>query len=120
MSVDGLGSAFLQLALLGEAVANLEHGAVFVWDEDRNYVAVNDAACELVGLPRDEILRMVVGELTPDRAAPHFEEVQRARRTVGRSQVHRRDGAVVDVEWVTFHTRVAELPYMVSVCWPAA
>jgi PAS domain S-box-containing protein len=107
----------LQLALLGEAMANLANGAVFVWDEDRNYVAVNDAACTLVGLSREEILEMAVGDLTPNRAAPHFEEVQRVPRTAGRSAIHRRDGSVVPIEWVTFHTRVAELPYMVSVCW---
>jgi PAS domain S-box-containing protein len=120
MTVDGHGSPFLQLALLGEAMANLENAAVFVWDEDRNYVAVNDAACTLVGLPRDEILDMAVGDLTPDRAAPHFEQVQRVERTVGSSEIHRRDGTTTEIEWMTFHTRVAELPYMVSICWPAA
>ena len=37
-----------QLALLGEAVENLQTvSAVFVWDDDRNYVAVNQAACTL-------------------------------------------------------------------------
>jgi PAS domain S-box-containing protein len=119
VSVEGHGSPFLQLALLGEAMANLEGGAVFVWDEDRNYVAVNDAACKLTGLSREEVLELAVGDLTADRAAPHFEAVQRVQRTVGRSAIHRRDGGVVEIEWVTFHTRVAELPYMVSVCWPA-
>jgi PAS domain S-box-containing protein len=119
VSVEGHASAFLQLALLGEAMAHLQDGAVFVWDEDRNYVAVNDAACKLVGLPRAELLELAVGDLTPDRAAPHFEQVQRERRTVGRSTIHRRDGTTVEIEWVTFHSRVAELPYMVSICWPA-
>lgn len=43
-----------QLALLGEAVECLDEVAVFVWDEDRNYVAVNQAACRLVGKTRQE------------------------------------------------------------------
>ena len=33
MSVEGHASPFLQLALLGEAIANLDEGAVFLWDE---------------------------------------------------------------------------------------
>jgi PAS domain S-box-containing protein len=108
---------FAQLALLGEAAEHLQDGAVFVWDEDRNYVAVNDAACRLVGLSREELLGMPVGALSPDRGSPHFEEVQRRAPLAGRSTIHRRDGAEVAIEWVTFRTRVAGLPYMVSVCW---
>jgi PAS domain S-box-containing protein len=108
---------FAQLALLGEAAECLQDGAVFVWDEDRNYVAVNEAACRLVGLTRAELLAMSVGALSPNRASPHFEEVQRRAPLAGRSSIRRRDGTEVEVEWVTFRTRLAGLPYMVSVCW---
>ena len=62
-----------QLALLGEAVEWLQDAAVFVWDEDRNYVAANQAACELLGKKREEILRMRVGDMTANRASPLFE-----------------------------------------------
>lgn len=62
-----------QLALLGEAVECFDDVAVFVWDEDRTYVAVNQAACHLVGKTRREILPMKVGDLAPDRASPLFE-----------------------------------------------
>jgi hypothetical protein len=34
-----------QLALLSEAVDRLQDMDVFVWDEDRKYVAANQAAC---------------------------------------------------------------------------
>jgi PAS domain-containing protein len=49
-------AAVTQLALLGDAIASAEEVAVFVWDDDRNYVAVNDYACALVGLTREELL----------------------------------------------------------------
>lgn len=101
-----------QLALLGEAVECLAEVAVFVWDEDRNYVAVNDAGCRLVGKTRQEILQMKVGDLSPDRALPLFEQVQHPG-------VHA--GTLVaptgEIEFMTSRTRVAGLPYMVSVCW---
>ena len=115
---DGRDSRLLQLTLLGEAVQRADGAAVFVWDEDRNYVAVNDAACDLVGLTCDELLTMRVGDLTPDRAEPHFNAAQREPRLSGRSRIDRRDGTSVEVEWVSFHTHVAALPYMVSVVWP--
>ena len=102
-----------QLALLGEAAECLADVAVFVWDDDRNYVAVNQAACRLLGKTRREILQMKVGDLTPDRASPLFEEVQQAG-------VH--TGTLVlpsgEIEYMTCRSRVAGLPYMVSVCWP--
>ncbi|MGH3003017.1 MAG: PAS domain-containing protein, partial [Gaiellaceae bacterium] len=51
--------------LLGEAV-ECANTAVFVWNDDRRYVAVNEAACELVGLTRSELVGMRVGDLTVD------------------------------------------------------
>jgi PAS domain-containing protein len=105
-----------QVALLGEAVGGLGDLAVFVWDEDRNYVAVNDAACRLVGRERPEILRMRVGDLTAQRGSPHFENVQHGAMHTGSLRIDRDDGPV-DVEWITCRTRVAGLPYMISLVW---
>jgi PAS domain-containing protein len=105
-----------QLALLGEATDNLRDVAVFVWDDDRHYVAVNDAACKLTGRKRDELLAMRVGDMSADRGAPHFENVQHGVVSTGSSTIAREDGPVA-VDWVTCHTRVAGLPYMVSICW---
>jgi PAS domain-containing protein len=103
-----------QLALLGEATECLEEIAVFVWDDDRNYVAVNQAACALLGKTREEILRMKVGDLSPNRAQPLFDEVQAAG-------IHRgvMDGPSGKLHYVTTQTRVAGLPYMISIVWRA-
>ena len=94
--------------------------AVFVWDEDRHYVAVNDEACRITGLDREDLLRMEVGALTDDGASPQFEQAQRAGRLTGRSAFTRRDGTRVVIEYLTLHTTVAELPYTLSVVWPVS
>jgi PAS domain S-box-containing protein len=102
-----------QVALLGEAVECLHGVAVFVWDDDRNYVAVNDTACKLIGRTRQELLGMHVGDMTPDRASPLFDEV--VRRGGPHTGIHRFDGG--ELHFVTTQTRIAGLPYWVSVCW---
>jgi PAS domain S-box-containing protein len=107
----------LQRTLLGEAADLLEGAAVFVWDDDRHYVAVNEHACRLVGLPREELVGMPVGSLSADDANAEIERVQTAPVLTGSSSFTRRDGEVVELDWVTMHTRVAGLPYMLSVCW---
>jgi PAS domain S-box-containing protein len=105
-----------QVALLGEAADCLEGVAVFVWDDDRRYVTVNDAACRIVGRSRDELLGMRVGDMTPDRASPLFDEM--VRHHGPRSGTLRFDGG--ELHFVTAQTKIAGLPYWVSVCWSAA
>jgi PAS domain-containing protein len=113
---DVSGLVLAQLALLGDAADNLREVAVFVWDDDRHYVAVNEAACKLTGRKRAELLGMRVGDMSADRGAPHFEDVQHGVVSTGSSTIDGADGAV-DIDWVACHTRVAGLPYMVSICW---
>jgi len=108
-----------QVALLGESIENLSELAIFVWDEDRNYVAVNEAACRLLGRTREEILQMKVGDLTADRAAPHFENVQHGDMHTGSLEINGDNGPVA-VDWVTTRTRIAGLPYLISVVWRKA
>jgi PAS domain S-box-containing protein len=109
----------LQRALIGEALDCAEGTAVFVWNEERHYVAVNEEACRLVGLSRAELVGMPVGDLSPDKAAAELERVRRAPLVQGTSSFTRRGGEKVAVEWVTMQTRVAGLEYMVSLVWPA-
>ena len=110
------GDAFqiLQRSLLGEAMDLLDGVAVFVWNEERHYVAVNEEACRLVGLDRQTLIGMPVGDLSPDHAAGDIERVRGASVTDGTSSFTRLDGEVVQLTWTTVHTRVAGLPYMVS------
>jgi len=110
MTTDAFDVA--QLALLGEAADCLEDVAVLVWDEDRNYVAANQAACDLIGRTRAEILSMQVGDLADDHADGVFAEVQ--KRGIHTGTMNSPSGRI---EYLTCRTRVAGLPYLVSVCW---
>jgi PAS domain S-box-containing protein len=108
----------LQRALLGEAVDGATGTAVFVWNEDRNYVAVNEEACRLVGLGRDELIGMPVGDLSPDHAEGDIARTRDAPFLRGSSTFTRRSGEKVELDWVTMHTTVAGLDYMISLVWP--
>ena len=114
MTVDA--QQILQQALLGEAVDFLDGLAVFVWNEERHYVAVNQEACRLVGLDREELIGIPVGDLSADLASADLRRVQEGTVTDGTSSFTRRDGEVIELEWTTTHTRVAGLPYMISIC----
>ena len=111
-----VGDAFqiLQRSLLGEAIDLLDGIAVFVWNEERHYVAVNEEACRLVGLDRQALIGLAVGDLSPDRASGDIERVRVGGVTDGTSAFTRPDGELVEISWTTVHTRVAGLPYMVS------
>lgn len=102
-----------QLALLGEATECLDGVAVFVWDDDRRYVAVNGAACDLVGLERDDLLHMRVGDRTENHASPLFDEL--VRHPGPHAGTHRFEGG--EIRFLTTPTKIAGLPYWVSVCW---
>ena len=111
MTRDG-AARLSQLALLGEAVECLEDAAVFVWDEDRNYVAANDAACALIGKTHEELLKMKVGDMSAEKAEPHFSTVQNGRVHTGSLRIERADGPV-EIDWMTCRTTLAGL----LVCW---
>ena len=117
-SEAGDGLDVVQLALIGEAMAETSDVAVFVWNDDRRYVAANHAACALAGLTLDELLELRVGDLTPERAAPLLEALREGLPATGESTIVRSDGSEVEIAWLTFRTKVAGLPYMASVCWP--
>ena len=99
MQMTGVSEPLIQASLLGEAV---EHGpaAVFVADENGRYVAVNQAACALVGYSREELLSMRVADVADDagkweemRQTGHVTGYQHPRlqgRLADRVQVHRR------------------------------
>lgn len=114
--MDPHAQELLHRSLLGEAIDQLEGVAVFVWNEERHYVAVNDYACRLVGLGRTELIGLPVGGLSPDDARGDLERTRQNAVTVGASSFTRPDGEEVELEWTTVRTRVAGLAYMVSIC----
>lgn len=115
---DEASQRLVHRSLIGEAVEAAHGVAVFVWDEHRHYVAVNDAACELTGLSRSDLIGMPVGDRTANQAGPLMEEAAQAPVLNGTMAFTRGDGREVEINFLTLHTRIANLPFMVSICWP--
>jgi PAS domain S-box-containing protein len=111
----GVSEPLIQASLLGEAI---EHApvAVFVADELGNYVAVNQAACLLLGYERDELLKLrVVDVARYSAAAVEWNEMLRSGTSVGTSLLTRKDGSLVDFSYAAGATTVAGMPVFVSV-----
>jgi len=72
--------ALIHEVLVGEA---LENGpvAVFVFDDEGRYLAVNRFACQLLGYQREELLRRCVGELSVQPQAAAIDSYLDAIRT---------------------------------------
>jgi PAS domain S-box-containing protein len=108
----------LQRALLGEAVDTASL-AVFVFEDDENYVAVNDAACALSGYTREELLALPVRSLAaePERTLRNLERVASGERQAGRALMRRKDGTVIEVEYRAGRATIAGMPFLVAVYW---
>lgn len=112
-----LGHDEIQAQLIAEALLAADVGFI-VWDEDRRYIAANDAACRMLGTTLDELLGRTVGERT-SRGKETVEEAVRAQRLAGRLTAQRFDGSgPVELNYATFLTRTAGMPFMASVIWP--
>lgn len=108
----------VQSALLSEAVRHAGVG-ILVWDDDRRYVAANRMACELLGCTVEELVGSVVGGRTQQGEAA-VERVIRDHGGIGEVTISRFDGkGDVRLAYVSFDTRIAGVPYLGSVIWPA-
>jgi len=83
------------------AVDNLGDAAYCI-EEDGSIVYVNDAACQMLGYSREELLRMRVHEIDADLSAESWPKIWGHLRQVGKSTMEARhqakDGRVVPVE----------------------
>ena len=112
-----LASDQVQATLLADAIQGAEVGFL-VWDDDRHYIAANPRACALLGCTLEQLLGSTVGDRTVEGEAV-VSDVVRGQGGRGRLTVERWDGATITVEYVTFATRTAGLPYMASLIWKA-
>jgi PAS domain S-box-containing protein len=112
-----LTAPHVQETLLAEAIQTAEVGFL-VWDDDRNYIAANDAACSLLGCTLEQLLGSQVGSRTVE-GKDLVERVVRGQGGRGRVVFERFDGGTAELEYLTFETKTAGLPYMASVIWPA-
>jgi len=113
--VAGVSEPLIQASLLGEAIEN-GPVAVFVADEHGKYVAVNQAACSLLGYSRDELLGLRVADVARySEATDEWTEMQRAGTRLGTATLTRKDGTTVELRYVAGATTVAGMPVFVSV-----
>jgi PAS domain S-box-containing protein len=103
---------FIQATLLGEAV-DFGPACVFVADEERKYVAVNQAACDVLGYTRDELLKLRVDDVAASNGK--WEEMQINGTVSGTTEIRRKDGTTVPFRYTAGRTRVAGMPVFVSV-----
>jgi PAS domain S-box-containing protein len=115
---SGRADKQLQRALLGEALDTADV-AVFVFEDDEHYVAANDAACELSGYTREELLELPVRGLAadPERTLRNLKRVASGERTMGRARMRRKDGEVIDVEYRASRATIAGMPFLVAIYW---
>ena len=112
-----LSSQEVQATLLAEAIDGAEVGFL-VWDDDRHYIAANPRACSLLGCTLEQLLGSTVGERTVE-GEDVVSSVVRDHGGRGRITAERWDGEPITLEYVTFATRTAGLPYMASLIWKA-
>jgi PAS domain S-box-containing protein len=110
--------AITHATLLGDGwrAAGVAAGII---DEHGNYIACNDALCDLTGYTRQELLAMRAGEqlAADDAARANYVEARRRERLWGFGQLRRRDGGVVSVNYWLIPTQVVGLPYSVALMW---
>jgi PAS domain S-box-containing protein len=119
MDSDDSVTQVLHQTLLGDAWDHAGE-AVVVFDDDRNYLAFNDAYCRLIGYSRQEITAMRAGGnlAADDDSHAAFERRLSGDETgVGRARVRRKDGSLIEVCYRMIETTVAHLPYYIALVW---
>ena len=109
----------LQETLIGEAAAT-GTAAVLLSGDDLRYVAANDAACNLLGYSRSELLALEVSEivlLEPEQLRHVSQAVIDGATHHGSAVVRRKDGAEIEVGYVSFRGSISALSQVVTVTW---
>jgi PAS domain S-box-containing protein len=116
---EGDATRLIQTTLIGEALDGAPL-AIFVADDDRRYIAVNDYACRLLGYTRDELLALGVLDVAVNTdAAEDYDEMLATGFHTGTARLRRQDGVEIDVAYRASETTVGGMRLFVSACWPA-
>jgi PAS domain S-box-containing protein len=118
VGVPGLAHPEIQAQLLLEAVQSASVG-LLVWDENRNYIAANAAACEILGTTLEELLGKKVGftslEIDDSDDVPGaIESIIGSGFATGTARVRRQEGGEAAVFYATFTTKSAGMPFMAT------
>jgi PAS domain S-box-containing protein len=106
----------IQQVLLGDALEWASDLGAFVLDERGRYLAVNDAACKLVGQSREDVLGLEIGTFNP-HLVNEYAAVLEQGRVGGETYIERADGERVDLAYRVSTTRVGGMPFLVVICW---
>jgi PAS domain S-box-containing protein len=108
----------VQAGLLGEAIDRAPD-AVLVADESMRYLAVNQAACRLLGYTREELLRLRTTDVaTYPEAAEEYDEMMARRGKTGTTVLRRKDGQSVAAAYRAHETKLAGMTVYVVIMWP--
>jgi PAS domain S-box-containing protein len=108
----------VQKSLVGEAMETATV-AVFVADENGNYLAVNAYACSLLGYEREELLlRRLADVAVNEDADDDFDELVRKGSHTGRAVLRHKDGRDLPVHFRSSETTAGGMQLYVGVCWP--
>jgi PAS domain S-box-containing protein len=110
----------VQASLLGEAI-DTGPVLVLVADDEMRFVAVNKAACDALGYEREELLAKRVTDIAQyPEASGEYAEMMAAGERTGRSQLVRKDGSLVEIEYRASRTKAAQMTFYVMVGFPIA
>jgi PAS domain S-box-containing protein len=111
----GIAEKWVQLGLLGEAIDDGPQ-VVFVADEEMRYIAVNQAACSLLGYTREELLGLSVTDVAAyEEARGEYGEMLASGARIGRSLLRHKDGSTVAFEYRATTTTVAGMTVYIAV-----
>jgi PAS domain S-box-containing protein len=100
---------------LGEAVTNADY-VILVADEGMRYLAASDAACDLLGYSREELLALSVPDLVVEsNASELFDDFLREQAQSGTITLRRKDRSLVVANYDARTTVVGGSPYYISV-----
>ena len=112
-SIEARAHTLLQQTLLGDAAEHADV-ALMAWNEELRYVAINEAACRMLGASRAELLGARVGDHNPTRGQSAIEAVLHQVPAAGVTTL----GNGQEVQWLVVATRVSGLPHFFGFMWP--
>jgi PAS domain S-box-containing protein len=108
----------VQAGLLGEAIDRAPD-AVLVADESMRFLAVNQAACRLLGYTREELLTLRTSDIAsyPD-AKDDSDELMAHRTKTGTAVLKHKDGTAIAAAYRAHETKLAGMAVYVAILWP--
>ena len=107
----------VQAGLLGEAIDRAPD-AVFVADESMRYLAVNQAACKLLGYTREELLALRTTDVaTYAGASQEYDEMMAGRGRTGTTMLRKKDGEQIEARYRAHETKLAGMTVYVAILW---